>query len=177
MYIYLHTQHIYIYIYIYIFIYTHTHICICTHTYMHGSVSLYSRGESDAHHLFLYQLCLSQTDMIKLIAFELAAKFSRRAKNPVQPHLCNAKNAIQTAQNGVFPSVAIFAGQLKRNQLYNCFNVRQENVVVVLLVAPDCNCINVRHPSRQEAVVVVVLVAPVVAPVAPGWYSACHIPP
>ncbi len=28
------------------------------------------------------------------------------------------KRNFQTAQNGVFPSVAIFAGQLKRNQLY-----------------------------------------------------------
>ncbi len=31
---------------------------------------------------------------IKLFAFELAAKFSRRRENPVQPRLCNAKNAI-----------------------------------------------------------------------------------
>jgi hypothetical protein len=31
---------------------------------------------------------------IKLISFELAAKFSRRRQNPVQPRLCNAKNAI-----------------------------------------------------------------------------------
>jgi hypothetical protein len=31
---------------------------------------------------------------IKLIASELAAKFSRRGENPVQPRLCNAKNAI-----------------------------------------------------------------------------------
>jgi hypothetical protein len=31
---------------------------------------------------------------LKLIAFELAAKFSRRGENPVQPRLCNAKNAI-----------------------------------------------------------------------------------
>jgi hypothetical protein len=31
---------------------------------------------------------------LKLITFELAAKFSRRRENPVQPRLCNAKNAI-----------------------------------------------------------------------------------
>jgi hypothetical protein len=31
---------------------------------------------------------------VKLIAFELAAKFSRRGENPVQPRLCNAKNAV-----------------------------------------------------------------------------------
>ncbi len=31
---------------------------------------------------------------IKLIAFELAANFLRRRENPVQPRLCNAKNAI-----------------------------------------------------------------------------------
>jgi hypothetical protein len=32
--------------------------------------------------------------VLKLIAFELAAKFSRRRENPVQPRVCNAKNAI-----------------------------------------------------------------------------------
>jgi hypothetical protein len=36
---------------------------------------------------------LSSRD-IKLIAFELAAKFSRRRENPVQPRLYNAENAI-----------------------------------------------------------------------------------
>jgi hypothetical protein len=49
------------------------------------------------------------------IAFELAAKFSRRGENPVPQR---EKRNFQTAQNGVFPSVAILAGQLKRNQLY-----------------------------------------------------------
>ncbi len=52
-------------------IHTHTldksvHICINTQIYIH----------------------------IKLIAFELAAKFLRRGENPVQPRLCNAKTAI-----------------------------------------------------------------------------------
>ncbi len=76
---------------------------------------------------------------IKLIAFELAAKFSRRRQIPLRPRLsritrtCPCPNVpktktlplhqrekrnFQTAQNGVLPSVAIFAGQLKRNQLY-----------------------------------------------------------
>jgi hypothetical protein len=34
------------------------------------------------------------SEFIKLIAFELAAKFSRRRENPVQQRLCNVKNAI-----------------------------------------------------------------------------------
>jgi hypothetical protein len=50
---------------------------------------------------------------IKLIAFELAAKFVSRSTTFVQ----REKRNFQTAQNGVFPSAAIFAGQLKRNQL------------------------------------------------------------
>jgi hypothetical protein len=59
------------------------------------------------------------TKVIKLLAFELAAKFSRQGEDPVQPRLCNAKNAIfKRLKNGVFPSLAIFAGQLKRNLLY-----------------------------------------------------------
>ncbi len=62
---------------------------------------------------------LTSLNPLNLIAFELAAKFSRRRENPVQPRLCNAKNAIfKTAQNGGFPSVAIFAGQLEHNKLY-----------------------------------------------------------
>ncbi len=40
---------------------------------------------------------------IKLIAFELAAKFSRRRENPVQPRLCNAKNAIFKRLKTGFP--------------------------------------------------------------------------
>ncbi len=44
----------------------------------------------------------------------LEAKGKSRSTTFVQ----REKRNFQTAQNGVFPSVAIFAGQLKRNQLY-----------------------------------------------------------
>jgi hypothetical protein len=44
-------------------------------------------------HIYII-LCIVERECIKLIAFELAAKFSRRGENPVQPRLCNAKNAI-----------------------------------------------------------------------------------
>ncbi len=44
----------------------------CTHIHAHGSTFF----------------------VLKLIAFELAANFSRRRENPVQPRLSNAKNAI-----------------------------------------------------------------------------------
>ncbi len=53
----------------------------------------------------------------------LEAKGKSRSATFVQ----REKRNFQTAQNGVFPSVAIFAGQLKRNQLYAC-------IVVVMLV-------------------------------------------
>jgi hypothetical protein len=46
----------------------------------------------DPQHLTM-RACIEHIN-IKLIAFELAAKFSRRRENPVQPRLCNAKNAI-----------------------------------------------------------------------------------
>ncbi len=67
-------------------------------------------------HVYMYlPVCM----YLKLIAFELAAKFSRRRENSVQPTFVQReKRNFQTAQNGVFPSIAIFAGQLRRNQLY-----------------------------------------------------------
>jgi hypothetical protein len=45
-------------------------------------------------YVFVPLHCLHCISCIKLIAFELAAKFSRRRENPVQPRLCNAENAI-----------------------------------------------------------------------------------
>jgi hypothetical protein len=45
----------------------------------------------------------------------LEAKGKSRSTTFVQREKCSN---FQTAQNGGFPSVAIFAGQLKRNQLY-----------------------------------------------------------
>jgi hypothetical protein len=56
---------------------------------------------------------------LKLFAFELAAKFSRqRGKSRSTTFVQRVKRNFETAHNGVFPSNAIFAGQLKHNQLY-----------------------------------------------------------
>jgi hypothetical protein len=88
---------------------TSLNICTCICVCMYARVYRYNR------------VCMSGVGFtLKLIAFELAAKFSRRRENPVQPRSHNAKDAIfKRAQKGVFPSVAIFAGQLKRTQLYS----------------------------------------------------------
>ena len=55
---------------------------------------------------------------VKLFAFELAAKILQARGNPRSTTFVQrVKRNFQTAQNGVSPSLAIFAGQLKRNQL------------------------------------------------------------
>ncbi len=43
---------------------------------------------------YVHILLMSPLAVLKLITFELAAKFSRRRENPVQPRFCNAKNGI-----------------------------------------------------------------------------------
>ncbi len=60
-------------------------VCMCTHTH---------------EHTLSNHRCVSEPSPLKLIAFELAAKFSRRRENPVQPRLCNAKNAISRLKTG-----------------------------------------------------------------------------
>jgi hypothetical protein len=40
-------------------------------------------------------------------------------KMPFNHFVQREKRNFQTAQNGGFPSIAIFAGQLERNQLYH----------------------------------------------------------
>ncbi len=56
---------------------------------------------------------------VKLIAFELAAKvLEARGKSRSTTFVQRVKRNFQSAHNGVFPPLAIFAGQLKRNQLY-----------------------------------------------------------
>jgi hypothetical protein len=59
-------------------------VCMCI---LYASVRTYgaSQGLSPGF-ACMYIACAS----VKLIAFELAAKFSRRRENPVQPRLCNA---------------------------------------------------------------------------------------
>ncbi len=58
---------------------------------------------------------------LKLIAFELAAKIlEARGKSRSTTFVQRVKRNFQSAHNGVFPPLAIFAGQLKRNQLYVC---------------------------------------------------------
>ncbi len=95
--------------------YLYIRLYVCMHARIYAYTWIYRKHAYTYAHIYMY---------IKLIALhkadcDLAAKFSRRRENPVQPRLCNAKNAIFKRQkNGVFPSVAIFAGQLKRNQLY-----------------------------------------------------------
>ncbi len=63
------------------------HVFTCLHVY----ACLCCVKKSSSLHACSY---VSFLFYIKLIAFELAAKFSRRRENPVQPRLCNAKNAI-----------------------------------------------------------------------------------
>jgi hypothetical protein len=139
-------MYIYIYIYIYIYTFTYAHVrvyiatmyacmyvcmyiyiyictcvvCVCIYIciytahrvsriHAHAFIDTYTRARARAQVL------------VKLFAFELAAKFSKRRENPVQPRLSNALNAIfKRLSTGfsVFPSVAIFAGQRKRSQLY-----------------------------------------------------------
>jgi hypothetical protein len=55
---------------------------------------------------------------VKLFAFELATKFSRRGENPVQPRLCDAKIAIfKRLKTGVSLRSRSSPSQLKRYQL------------------------------------------------------------
>jgi hypothetical protein len=56
-----------------------------------------------------------QNTWLKLIEFELV---KARGKSRSTTFVQREKRNFQTAQNGVFPLVAIFAGQLKCNQLY-----------------------------------------------------------
>jgi hypothetical protein len=86
---------------------------------------------------------------VELIAFELTAKSSRRRENPVQPRLCNAKNAIFERLKRGFPFgrdlrrptqtqsalcvnmpryVMCISGQLKRNQLHE-FEVPRDTYI------------------------------------------------
>jgi hypothetical protein len=111
----------------YMYIYVCVCVCVCMYVYVHikapTNTQKHIRDATDSvpgkHIRDATTVYPVRCPCVKLIAFELAAKFSRRGENPLQPSLCNTKNAIFiTAQNGVFPSVAIFAGQLKCNQLH-----------------------------------------------------------
>jgi hypothetical protein len=59
-------------------------------------------------------VCVHKADCVLVGRKIFEAKAKSRSSTFVQREKCN----FQTAQNGVFDSVAIFAGQLKRNQLY-----------------------------------------------------------
>jgi hypothetical protein len=90
---------IYICMWVYIYI-VYMYVCmyILTHTYTLQEREAETerkknnfKARSTARSLYShYPYCVC----VKLIAFELAAKFSRRRENPVQPRLCNAKKAI-----------------------------------------------------------------------------------
>jgi hypothetical protein len=86
---------------VYIYIYTYIHVRIMY-------VKLHKRR------LYVDCLCLHKADCVWVGCKILEAKGKSRSTTFVQ----RGKRNFQTAQNGVSPSVAIFAGQLKRNQLY-----------------------------------------------------------
>jgi hypothetical protein len=65
---------------------------------------------------YLSNCCTSKADCVRVGRKILEAKGKSRSTTFVQ----REKRNFQTAQNGVLPSVAIFAGQPKRNQLYIC---------------------------------------------------------
>jgi hypothetical protein len=71
--------------------YMHACMDVCMDGCMHGyGMDMWIGAKLHQTKLAINTLYLC----LKLIAFELAAKFSRRRENPVQPRLCNAKNAI-----------------------------------------------------------------------------------
>ncbi len=82
-----HTQFLCGEIHAYIHIHTHTY----TYTYIHRDQRCCMRRYSCIH------------IHVKLIAFELAAKSSRRRENPVQPRLCNAKTQFSNGSKRGFP--------------------------------------------------------------------------
>jgi hypothetical protein len=74
-------------------------MCVCMCTLIHTistKTHFVSRQRVMFIDGFLSYVChgVAVIACVKLIPFELAAKFSMRRGNPVQPRLCNAKNAI-----------------------------------------------------------------------------------
>ncbi len=114
---------VYIYTYIHTHAHaTHVHISFCLYIHIHIYTHMHTPVDSckikqlnnntrthTAHiHMHTYRPP-HQSDRsmrillhIKLIAFELAAKFSRRGENPVQPRLYNTKNALFKRLKTVF---------------------------------------------------------------------------
>jgi hypothetical protein len=89
--------------YVYIYIYTCTCTCtcktkwtymLCEYIYKYMYIYIYTYMHMQKEKVKMHVCITCMYAHLKLIAFELAAKFSRRRKNPVQPRLCNAKNAI-----------------------------------------------------------------------------------
>jgi hypothetical protein len=87
--------------------YTHTHTI--THTCTHMHIYLLSKhigdlsGPAQVRPLLACHPYTHTYIHIKLIAFELAAKFSRRRENPVQPRLCNAETQFSNGSKRGFP--------------------------------------------------------------------------
>jgi hypothetical protein len=85
---------------------THTYTQTYIHTYIHTYINTcaprskpYTQTDQRyaVHACVRVCLCVFMHTLRmqrKAVAFELAAKFSRQGENPVQPRLCNAKNAI-----------------------------------------------------------------------------------
>ncbi len=96
---------------------------ICVHVYLSSGMALWFWSVIKtimtacvwACHEYLREIIFFiKADCVWVGRKILEAKGKSRSTTFVQ----REKRNFQTAQNGVFPSVAIFAGQLKRNQLY-----------------------------------------------------------
>ncbi len=79
--------YIYMCAFTYVCLYTYVNIYMCAYTFVCLCCCVSTRVVNTHVQTFIH-MC------VKLIAFELAAKFSRPRGNPVQPRLYNAQNAI-----------------------------------------------------------------------------------
>ncbi len=115
---------------VYVFVCTHSCIRVYTLMHTHASTSTYDYVLIHWYHCgmgYKYEykyscitcidkyIWLRKADCVWVGRKILEARGNSRSTTFVQ----REKRNFQTAQNGGFPSVAIFAGQLKRNQLYS----------------------------------------------------------
>ncbi len=78
---------------LYVYACMHERFCMFMHAHMYTCMHAFKFYVYACMHARTFLRIYACTH-VKLIAFELAAKFSRRRENPVQPRLCNAQNAI-----------------------------------------------------------------------------------
>ncbi len=98
-------------------VYMHVHyvcsvqvICDRSQLYIHYVCSV--QVICDRNQLYIHYVC--KADCVSVGRKIVEARGKSRSTTFVQ----RVNRNFQTAHNGVFPSFAIFAGQLKRNQLY-----------------------------------------------------------